>query len=702
MAVVFARSLCVSAGDEQRMIRIGIDIGGTFTDFALWRGDAAGYTALGTYKLPSTPPRYALGVIEGLEHLIATYAIDDSQPVIVVHGTTVGTNTVIERTGSKLALLTTTGFRDILGIARLRLDKSVDLFNQRVVPLIPRERVFEIDERILADGTIDTPIDLDGVRKAARAAMATQIDALAICFLHSYRNPAHELAAAAAIQDILPELDVVMSHDVWAQQSEYERAVVTLLNAFVRKKMGDYIGEIEAYLAKRLKRGRLFITRSNGGVMAAGEARRYPVHTLLSGPAAGVTAGKTLGKLLDLDALLTMDMGGTSTDLSLIRDGESMVSSQAAVGDFPLMMPVTAIEAIGAGGGSIAWMDGPVLKVGPQSAGAVPGPACYGRGGTDATLSDAYLLCGYLGTEGLLAGRVPLNRERAEAALQPIATALNCDAVAAAEACLAIASSNMLSKVLPFLARLGVEPSELTLMIFGGAGGIHGPLLAEEIGIGRIVVPRWPSVFCAYGCLVSDLVQDNVETVQGKPIDAATIARKFAALRIRAETWLGKQVEPASVTGVVHQAIAEMRYTAQSFTVATDVSAAAKCSAALPAYAEAFHAEHLRLFGHNDPAGSVAFNELRLRLNAALPKPGAEKLPAVPNAADPVPLRRRRVRYDGTWSADTPVYARERLPAGCAIEGLAVIEQDNATILVPPRFTAVVGPYGDLVMSKES
>jgi N-methylhydantoinase A len=239
-------------------------------------------------------------------------------------------------------------------------------------------------------------------------------------------------------------------------------------------------------------------------------------------------------------------------------------------------------------------------------------------------------------------------------------------------------------------------------MIFGGAGGIHGPLLAEEVGIGRIVVPRWPSVFCAYGCLVSDLVQDTVETVQGNTIDAATIARKFGALRTRAESWLAAQVERESVTGVTHQAIAEMRYTAQSFTVATDVSAAAAQGAGLPDYAAAFHAEHLRLFGHHDPAGAVAFNELRLRLVASLPKPGAEKLPANAGARSPAALRHRRVRYDGDWREDTPVFARERLPVGCSVRGLAIVEQDNATILVPPRFTAVVGPYGDLVMVKES
>lgn len=681
------------------MIRIGIDIGGTFTDFAVWRGEAAGYTALGSHKVPSTPPQFAEGVIEGLLHVVATCGIDRNAPMVVVHGTTVGTNTVIERSGAKLALLTTAGFQDILGLARLRLDKPVDLFNQRVVPLVPRERVFAIDERILADGGVDRPIDMAQVVAAAKQARVLGAEAVAVCFLHAYRNPAHELAAREAIARAEPGLEVVLSHEVWSQQSEYERAIVALLNAFVRRRMDSYIGAIEDWLRQHLPRARLFITRSNGGIMAAGEARRVPVHTLLSGPAAGVTAARTLGSMLGIDDLLTMDMGGTSTDMSLISGGVAPVSHQANVGEFPLMMPVTAIEAIGAGGGSIAWLDGPVLKVGPRSAGARPGPACYGHGGTEPTLSDAYLLCGYLGEEGLLGGRLKLDRAKAEAALAPIAASMKINVTRAAEACIEVASSNMLTRVLPFLARLGVEPSDLTLMIFGGAGGIHGPLLADEVGISRIVVPRFPSVFCAYGCLVSDLTHDTVRTVQGQTIGAPQIVSIFGALQDEAREWLAHQTDDGTVKSVALQCTADMRYAAQSFTVPTDVSAAVARKAALAMYEAAFHKEHHRLFGHSDKAAQVAFNELRVRLTGALPRPGARPLRAGKSTRI-TPARRRDMRFGGAWVKSAPIYAREALPPGWRVKGLALIEQRDATILVPPRFTAEVGKFGDLILTR--
>ena len=296
------------------------------------------------------------------------------EDVVIVHGTTVSTNAVIERTGPKLALFTTAGFRDLLDLQRLRLEDPLNLFTERPKSLIPRERVFPIEERLAADGSVLVPLDRAGVVDAAHAAIAAGATAIVVCLLHSYRNPAHELAVRDAIRTAGIELDVVLSSEVWAQQGEYERAVAAVLNAYVKRVMGDYLRELESFLERTLPAARLLITRSNGGLMSPQEAGSFPVHTLLSGPAAGVTAAQFLGDLLDVDKLLTMDMGGTSTDLSLVWKGRASITSQAMVGDFPLMMPVTGIEAIGAGGGSIAFMDGTVLAVGPHSAGATPGP----------------------------------------------------------------------------------------------------------------------------------------------------------------------------------------------------------------------------------------------------------------------------------------------------------------------------------------
>jgi N-methylhydantoinase A len=432
------------------------------------------------------------------------------------------------------------------------------------------------------------------------------------------------------------------------------------------------------------------VTKSNGGVMAAVEATRMPIHTLLSGPAAGVTAAAVLGSMLDEPNLLTMDMGGTSTDISMIDGGRVTTSHDGMVGDFPIMMPVTAIEAIGAGGGSIAWLDDGVLKVGPKSAGAAPGPACYGRGGQLPTVSDAYLLCGFLAEDAPLAGGMQLRRTLAEAAIAPLADALKRDTVAAAEAMLAVATSNMLANALPFIARLGVSPAELTLMIFGGAGAIHGPLLADEMGIGRVVIPRLSAVFCAFGGLVSDLRYDVVRNVHGWRPDDATIARIFAGLTADGEAWLAAQV-PGAPSRLEHAA--DVRYAGQSF----DISVSLPQQPTMEQVAACFHTEHRRRFGHANPGAEIEVIALHLRARGVLPRPEATPMQAGRRA----PVQRQRpLRFGGAWHSGT-VFAWTELPVGWKSRGPAVIEQETATVIVPPGFAVSVGPFGDLILRKE-
>ncbi len=672
-----------------------MDIGGTFTDFAIWRDGGDGYAEIGAHKLPTSRPDFAAAVIAGLGEIIDRYGIGEADQVVVVHGTTVSTNAVIERSQPPIALLTTAGFRDLLTIARLRLDKPVDLFNRRPPPLVPRALTFEVTERLLADGRVDIPLDVASAVAAAGAARRQGATAIALCFLHSYRNPEHERRAAAAIRAAMPDLEVMASHEVWPQQSEYERAVVTLLNAYVKRLIGDYVGAIEVFLKARLRNAQLDITKSNGGSMTAAEAQALPVHTLLSGPAAGVTAAQTLGGYLGLERILTMDMGGTSTDVSLIDGGRPMITAQAQVGDFPLFMPVTAIEAMGAGGGSVIWLDGGVLKVGPRSAGSAPGPACYGQGGTEPTLTDAYLVCGYLSERGLLGGRLPLRRALAEAALRPLADAMGMDVGAAADSAIAVATSNMLARLLPFLARLGVGPTDLTLMLYGGAGGLHGPILAEEIGIRRIVVPRLPSVFCAFGCLVADLVHDAVRSVHGEVLDAAGLRSVVAELSEIGRGWLERQSRPGQLLGVEQLVFAEMRYAAQSFTIPVDITAVVAEQGDIAA---AFHRAHRALFGHANPAGAVALDEVRLRTIGRQARPAARPEPEVPSRAEP--MERRDLRIGGVAIAGVPVFARAGLPVGWHCAGPAIIEQDIATVLVLPGHTARVGAFGDLELTR--
>lgn len=681
------------------MIRIGIDIGGTFTDFAIWRGEAGGYTAVESFKVPSSPPRFAEAIEVGLGRLLEAGTVAPDEEILVVHGTTVSTNAVIERRGPPLALLTTEGFRDILGLQRLRLSEPTNLFVERAVPLVPRSRVYGIDERIEPDGAVLRPLRPDSVVAAARSAIEAGAQAIAVCFLHSYRNPAHEIAAREAIRAAGLGIDVVLSCEVWAQQGEYERAVAAVLNAYVSQIIDGYLGEVETLLARLLPRARLFITRSNGGVMSAREARNAPIHTLLSGPSAGVTAAQYLGQSFGADNVLTMDMGGTSTDLALITDGQPRVTTTAAVGDFPLMMPVTGIEAIGAGGGSVASVQGGVLTVGPRSAGSRPGPACYGRGGVEPTLSDAYLLSGFIDPNLFLGGKMPLRKDLAAGAMAPIAATLGRDVAGAAAACIAVATSNMAAKVLPYLAAVGADPRDLTLLVYGGAGAIHGPLLAEEIGVARVLVPRLPSAFCAFGGLVCDLVHDVVRTVHGQRLDRPGLDAAFAALCDEAGAWLAEQVRDAKVPHSLRR-FAEMRYQGQSFQVDVALDDQTFGCPGMAGIDDAFHAEHERLYGHRS-SGATEIVAIRVRVAGELPAPAVDRATVDRVAGDDARLGVREVRFGDRVFPDVPVLDRARLSAGSRFRGPVIIEQGEATTLVPPAFIVAVRDTGDLEMTRE-
>ncbi|MET4754515.1 hydantoinase/oxoprolinase family protein [Bradyrhizobium sp. RT11b] len=681
------------------MLRIGVDIGGTFTDFAIWKDEGDGYRQIDGEKIPTSRPRFAESVIEGITRITRRHELGPTDPLLVVHGTTVGTNAVIELSEKPVALVTTRGYRDILSIARLRLDKPVDLFNRRATPLVSRSLVFEVDERLRADGSVETPIEESSVVTALTKARVAGVRAVGVCLLHGYRNPVHEARILKIAREQFQDLDVMASHEIWPQQSEYERSMLTLLNMYVKRVMADYIGEINGFLREKMPNARLLVTKSNGGVMSAEEACRLPVHTLLSGPAAGVTAARTLAEWTQNPNVMTMDMGGTSTDVALVRVGRPTLTAQAEVGDFPLLLPVTAIEAMGAGGGSIAWLDGKVPKVGPRSAGSKPGPACYDTGGTEPTLTDAYLLCNYLSPRGLLGGKLPLSRDRAEQAMLTIAS--GSDAVAAAESIVAIATSNMLAKVLPFLARAGEGPADLTLMIFGGAGGIHGPLLAEELGIRRIVVPRLSSVFCAFGGLAADLVHDGVRSVTGAHSSEDTLLRIFDELTQSGREWVQRQTAGAKLEGIDELYLAEMRYSAQSFTIPVNLTEAVSKGTGLNGFYEAFHEEHKALFGFSNPGTPVALNELMVRTSGRQAKPNARS--STQQQTDKVaPASCRDLRLQGRWWSACAVFDRTKLAAGWSDIGPAVIEHELSTVLVPPHFRAAISALGDIVMTKES
>jgi N-methylhydantoinase A len=679
------------------VLRIGVDIGGTFTDFCGWKLGHPG--AVTTFKVPSTPPNFEDGFKNGFERMLELLDVEDGEAAYIFHGTTVSTNAIIERTGKRIALFVTEGYRDLLELQRLGLRNPLNLYEQRVKPLVERGMVFEISERLLREGDVRQPIDLNQVRSQVRAAIAAGAEGFAVALLHSYADASHELAVARIIREEVANADISLSAEIWPRPGEYERALLAVLNAFVKRRMGDYVGAVETYVAERLPGSQLFVTRSNGGAMASGEACELPVHTLLSGPASGVTAVQYLGELIGEKNILTMDMGGTSTDISLIRDGQTLTSGSAEVGDFPVVMPVTGVEAIGAGGGSLIYMDGPILRVGPRSAGARPGPACFGRGGTLPTLTDAYLLSGYL-PEGLLGGAMQLDRTAAEAALAPIAKALGTDIAAAAEMAVRVASSNMEAGVLPFVARYGVDPEDLTLIVYGGGGALHGPIFASELGISRIIVPGVPSVFCAYGGLVSEVRHDMTVSVHGRQIDADGLAAHYAELETQANDWIGRQVTSDLLDSVDYEFWAEMRYQGQSFEVDVALSRDQIEGRDMAAMALAFHREHERLYSHCDEDASPEFVHLRVRVKGRMPMPAAPETTATEASGAVVPKTRRDIHFGGQAYPASPIYDRAAMMLGVSVDGPCVIEQRDATILVPPGYGAASADFDNLIITR--
>jgi N-methylhydantoinase A len=685
------------------VLRIGVDVGGTFTDFA---GVEEGRPPrdIVSLKVPSTPPTFIEGFHEGLDRLIAKMGLTRDTEAVLMHGTTIGVNTVIERSGPKIALLTTEGFRDILELQRLRLNDTYNFFADRTVPLVPRNLVYEIPERLAPTGQVLTPLSPHAVLSAAKDALGNGAEALAIAFLHSYRNAEHETAARDHLRAMLGEdLAISISSELWPQIGEYERATIATLNAYTMGKMDTYLGQVENYLAAVLPKARLMVTRSNGGAAVGAEARRAPVYTLLSGPASGVTAATFMAKQLpDKRSLLTMDMGGTSADISLILNGLPQTSEQSMVGDFPLMMPVTAVEAVGAGGGSIAKMDNGVLRVGPESAGANPGPACFGRGGDRPTITDSYLLCGYLDADRFLGGEMPLDRSKSERAMAPIAQALGTDVAGAADACIAVATSNMMANVLPFLSRQGVDAAELCLVAFGGNGGLHGTLLAEDLGIRQVLVPSRSSVFCAFGGLVAEMVHDTIDVVRGAQLTVADIRTRYEELEEQARSWLLDTFDEQALSEVHVERWASMRYAGQSFDIAVPLSGGALGVDDLSAVYADFHREHERLYGHADPTARINIVELRVRIRGELPTLDSHIQESSETVAASEPRTRRTIRVGGKEHPEAGIYDWESLRAGQTIVGPALIERPETTVLVPPRYLAGVQSSGDVLLTQEA
>ena len=670
--------------------RVGVDIGGSFTDLAVLDERTGEVRSL---KVFSRPDRPGAEVLAGLAGLRDRHGIAPADVAYFTHGTTVGVNTVIQRKGPRLTLLVTQGFRDVLDLGRLRAPDMYDLLSKRPAPLITRDLVFEIDGRLAADGTVLAPLDPASVQSAAAAALAAGAEGVVIGFLHAWRNPAHERAAREILEAAAPSLPVLCSAEVWPIVREYERTVTATIAAYVQPRVAHYLGALQDALREIGVPAEARVTKSNGGVMTAERGKRDCLQMVLSGTAAGVIGAGFIARLAGVKECMSLDIGGTSADVALIRDGAPRYGSGEVVGDFQIHIPSVSVSSIGEGGGSIAWVDDfGVLQVGPESAGSTPGPACFGRGGTRPTVTDAFAACGLLGAGAELGyGAARVDAGLARTAIAPLAERLGRSVEATAEAIIQVAVSGMYVRIGASTMRFGVDPRETALLAFGGAGPMLGGFLAREIGVAETLVPPTPGVLSALGGLIADLRNDFLRTLY-RPLDAGAvpvIAEGFAALRAEAMAWLA--AEGASDTALTFSA--DCRYRGQSFEVEVPLDEAAAMAGDIAGLAAAFHAAHREVYGHADPAAAVQVIALRVVGTGPTPKPVLPPLAPATGPAEPQAVREAWI--DGAWRS-TPFHDRAGLRAGHVLVGPVVVTQADCTTVVPPGYGVTVDGHGIL------
>lgn len=673
--------------------RVGVDIGGTFADFCAF-DEATG--ALRTLKVLSRPDAPGSEVMEGIRQLRSRFGIEPSAISYFTHGTTVGVNTVIQRKGAKLALFTTARFTDVLELARLKMPDPYDLLAERPAPLVPKDMVFGIGGRLRADGGEERPVDRAEVVDAAREARARGAEAIVVALINSYRNPAQEHAVRAILREAMPDMHVYCSADVWPVVREYERTITAVIHGYVQARVAHYLGSLQDALAREGVPAVAQVTKSNGGVMSAELGKTRCAQMILSGTASGVIGGSYVARLSGFPDTLSLDIGGTSADIAIIRDGQPQYGIGEVIGEFPIFLPTVAVTSIGAGGGSIAAVDAlGVLRVGPESAGSTPGPACYGRGGERPTITDAMAVLGYIGQADLGYGAVKVDRARAVAAVGTVARAMDVPVEQAAEAIIRIAVSGMYLEVSKLISRAGIDPRSFALQAFGGAGPMLACFLAAELGMAHVVVPTTPGVLSALGGLVADVKNDFIRTVylDLEPAAMPAIRDGFARLADDARRWLAE--EQGHRGGFRLVASADMRYRGQSYEIETMLAAEDIEQGRDEALAEAFHAAHERLFGHCDRAAPVQAINLRMVIVADGPKPALARL--APATGPAKPLRHVEVHVAGA-RRQVPLHARADLLPGHEFAGPAIIAQEDTTTCVPDGFEGTVDGCGHLVL----
>ena len=677
------------------MYKIGIDVGGTFTDFALFDED---FGKLHFQKVPSTPSDPSEAVEKGLKELISLHSIDVSKIRYLGHGTTVALNMLLERRAPSIGLLTTKGFRDVLEIGRQIRPHLYDYQSLRPQPLARRFHRLEIPERVSAAGQVLTPLDSSCVEKAALQLSKANIKAVAICFLHSYRFPDHERLAGEIVRRILPNAFISLSSDVLPEFREYERISTTAVNVYVGSQMRSYMAKLQHRITSLGILQRPYIIHSNGGLLTLETATSFPVRTCLSGPAAGVVGAAAVASAANCPNILAFDVGGTSTDISLVLDSRPLFTSEREIAGHPVKSPAIDVNAIGAGGGSIAWIDGGgALKVGPQSAGADPGPAAYDRGGRNATLTDANIALGRLNPKALLGGRMAMNYEAACYVIdQEIATPLGLSVEEAANGIIRVAASGIARIIRSVATAKGHNPGDFSLFAYGGAGPLLAIDVNDEVGCKDILVQPEPGTLCAQGILMSDRTFDFVHTVLRRAEEGSwdNVQKVFEGLEAQAVQWFVAEEIPEEKRAF--RRYLEARYEGQSFEIRVEISESLK-DVILRQFLLAFHFEHKSQYSYDIPERAVEIVNCRLEAIGRTAKPPMERKQKYTTKTSKIERRRVHFGMHGGW-AEAIVHNRIKILPNTVVYGPAIIEEMSATTIIPPRYRAKVDAIGNLLL----
>ena len=675
--------------------RVGVDIGGTFTDFCVFHEKTG---LLKTLKVLSRPDEPGAEVTTGLNIISNNYDISPSSISYFTHGTTVGVNTVIQRKGVKLCLFTTENFEDVLEVARLKMPDPYDLYSGRPEPLVTREKVFGIRERILSNGDVDIPVDEKSVRDAISKVKRLGGEAIVISLLHSYRNPDHEKWISEIIRLEAPDISVILASDIWPVIREYERTVTATVSGYVQPKVEFYLSSLQSALKAAGVEAEPMITKSNGGVMTAERGKTDCAQMLLSGTASGVMGAASIAKQIESSMCMSLDIGGTSADVAIIVDGNPQFGAGEMIGEFPVYIPSVSVTSIGEGGGSVAWVDDQgVLKVGPESAGSTPGPACYGRGGTKPTITDALVLLGFLGNAALGYSAVDIQIERSREAITPLADSLSMTTEAAAESIIRIAISGMYLEISKLVSRQGIDPRDLSLIAFGGAGPMLACWLAEELSMKNVVVPLVPGVLSAFGGLVADIKNDFIKTIylDLSPGNIGDIQQGFGELAREAMHWIRE--DQGFEGAVTMKPSADLRYRGQSYEIDTNLEAQWIEEGDINKIANAFHVAHEKIYEHSDKEAEIQVINLRMVIMGEPKKPEFKPFDKKISAVQPT---QEITVFENGNTNPGKIYKRSEMRAGDKILGPAVIIQDDCTTCVPSGFDVLVDGYGNLIIER--